>query len=84
MDTNTDGIVDRYANATAINASTADNLDWDGVISIQVAILVRSLKPVKNASESKQFTLLDQVVTSPTDKYQRAVFSTTIFLRNTL
>ncbi len=84
LDTDTNGLVNRYANATTINASTADNLDWAGVISIQVAILVRSLKPVKNNSESKQFTLLDQVVTTPSDKYQRAVFSTTILLRNTL
>jgi len=84
LDTNTDGTVDRYVNASAIDASSTDILDWGGVISIQVAILVRSLKQVKNTAESKQFTLLDQVVTSPTDKYQRAVFSTTIFLRNTI
>ncbi len=84
LDTNTDGIVDRYATATAIDAVATDSLDWGGVISIQVSILVRSLKPVKNKAEIKKFTLLDQVVTTPNDKYQRAVFSTTILLRNTL
>jgi type IV pilus assembly protein PilW len=84
VDVNTDGTVDRYANATVINSSTTDNLDWGGVIAIQAAILVRSLKPVKNTSEVKSFTLLDTVVTAPDDKFQRAVFSTTIFLQNTL
>ncbi len=77
VDNNTDGMVDRYVKATAVT-------EWSSVISIQTAILVRSLKAVKNTAEVKKYTLLDVVVTSPKDKFQRAVFSTTIHLHNTL
>lgn len=77
--TASDGIVDKYVRATDIAAN-----EWNSVISIQVAILVRSLKPIKNISESKTYTLLDIVHVAPDDKYQRAVFSSTIHLRNTL
>ena len=78
VDTGNDGQVDRYVNATG-----AAGL-WNNVVSIQVAILVRSLKAVKRKAEAKTYTLLDTVVTSPNDKFQRAVFSTSIRLRNTL
>ena len=70
--------VDRYVNATNIGGQ------WNDVVSIQVAILVRSLKAVKHEAESTQYTLLDHVVTTNTDRFQRAVFSTTVHIRNTL
>lgn len=70
--------VDRYVNASNIAGM------WNMVVSVQVAILVRSLKKVRSAAVSKQYTLLDAVITSPSDRYQREVFSTTIRLRNTL
>ena len=68
--------VERYVNASAVNGL------WDNVISIQVAVLARSLKAVKDKAEQQKFTLLDYEHTTPTDRYQRAVFSTTISLRN--
>lgn len=84
VDNNSDGTVDRYVNATAINASVIDSLDWSSVMSIQTAILVRSLRPIKKTAETQKFTLLDVVIVAPNDKFQRAVFSTTIHLHNTL
>ncbi len=84
IENNDDGAVDRYVNATDINADAADNLDWAAVVNVQVAILVRSLKPVKNVAESESFTLLDTVVVAPNDRFQRAVFSTTVHLHNRL
>jgi len=80
LDTIDDGqvTVDRY-----VNASDVAGL-WNNVVSVQVAILVRSLKEVRPKPVSKTFTLLDTVVTSPSDRYQRQVFSTTVKLRNTL
>lgn len=80
IDTVDDGQVkvDRYVNASQIAGS------WNNVVSVQVAILVRSLEKVKVTAISKDYTLLDTVVTSPTDRYQREVFSTTVRLRNTL
>ena len=78
IDTDGDKLVDRYANATNIGGL------WNNIVSVQIAVLVRSLKVVKPVAESKQFTLLDTLVTTPSDRYQRAVFSTTVKLRNTL
>lgn len=74
-----DGLVDRYMNAADVAAPD----QWNSVVSIQVAVLVRSLKWVKRTPESKTYSLLDAVVVSPNDRYQRAVFSTTVRLRNT-
>ena len=67
----------RYVQADEVAA-------WDQVVSIQVAVLVRSLKPVKDKPVSKQYKLLNTIITSDTDKYQREVFSTTVKLRNSL
>ena len=84
VDNNSDGTVDRYVNATEINATATDSIDWSSVITIQTAILVRSLKAIKTQAEIQKFTLLDVVIAAPNDKFQRAVFSTTIHLHNTL
>lgn len=73
------GQVVQYVNSAAIAAGS-----WGNIVSVQVAILIRSEKKVKTEAESKTYTLLDTVVTSPSDRYQREVFSTTIQLRNTL
>lgn len=80
IDTVDDGLVkvDRYVNASEVAGL------WNSVVSVQVAILVRSIEKVRSSPVSKQYTLLDTVVTSPTDRYQREVFSTTVRLRNTL
>lgn len=69
--------VERYVNADDVG----DN-NWGLVVSIQVAILVRTLMEVKDKAETQSFTLLDEEVDTATDRYQRAVFSTTINLRN--
>lgn len=85
VDTDNDEIVDRFLNATnLVNAAAGDPAIWKSVISVQVAILVRSSKPVKQSSESKTYTLLDRSITSADDKFKREVFTTTIRLRNTL
>ncbi len=85
VDTNGDDFIDKYLNATNLAAAALANPNiWNTVSSIQVAILVRSLKPVKKTAESKKYTLLDTTITSTTDKYKREVFTTTIRLRNTL
>jgi len=69
--------VERYVNASDIGIN-----DWGQVVSIQVAILVRTLIQVKSQPETQSFSLLDKDVDSPNDRFQRAVFSTSINLRN--
>lgn len=78
LDTTDDGRVDKYVNATNVGGF------WNSVMSIQVAILVRSDKVVKAQSEQITYTLLDQSYTAPDDRFQRAVFTTTVRIRNTL
>ena len=75
------GTVDQYVNA----ANMANR--WGTVVSVQIAVLVRSDKAVKEVAEQKTYTLLDKQITAPQgagnkDRFQRAVFSTTISLRN--
>ena len=76
VDGDDDRTVDRYVNAADVGGL------WESVVSIQVAILVRTLIDVKDAPESEIFTLLDKEIPSKNDRFQRAVFSTTINLRN--
>lgn len=75
-DDSPDRSVERYVNANDIAGL------WDNVASVQIALLVRSEKEVLDTAESKKFTLLDQEVTTLSDRYQRAVFTTTVSLRN--
>jgi len=78
LDTTDDGRVDRYVNAANVGTF------WNSVVTVQVAILVRSAKTVKAQNEQITYTLLDQSFTAPDDKFQRAVFTTTVRIRNTL
>ena len=78
VDANDDNLVDRYVRASDVGTL------WNNVINIQVAVLARTLREVKDTAEQQKFTLLDYEHTTPTDRFQRAVFSTTISLRNAL
>jgi Tfp pilus assembly protein PilW len=78
VDVNGDKAVDRYVNATNINGL------WNNVVSVQIGVLVRALRETKDKAESITYTLLDTAVTSPNDRYKRAVFTTTVNLRNSL
>lgn len=78
IDANGDKAVDRYVNADNVNGS------WNSVISVQIAILVRALRETKDKAEAVTYTLLDTPITSDNDRFKRAVFSTTVNLRNTL
>lgn len=74
IDSNGDNQVGKYV--------SADNVpDWGQVITVQLAILVRSEKPVFTTDEQRSYTLLHTEY-SRNDRFQRAVFSTTIRLRN--
>lgn len=76
VDGDSDKSVDRYVNATFVGS------DWGKVVSIQIAILVRTALEVKPVAESEDFTLLNTKIVSTNDRYQRAVFTTSINLRN--
>jgi len=62
------------------SASDMDN-NWSNVISVQIAMLVRSETEVKATAESKTYLLLDTEVTK-NDRRLRKVFTTFIHLSN--
>jgi len=77
VDTNTDGAVEQYMDATAVTAAGG----WQQVVSIKASILVRSLEPVLPTAESKTYNVLGVSLTR-NDRYQHAVYSAVIHLRN--
>ncbi len=80
LDETDDGGANRFVNASNIVTSGGN---WGQVVSVQIALLVRSDKPVKPKKEKITYTLLDQVYTpTKADRYQRAVFTTTVQIRN--
>ena len=82
-----DGIQYRYGVRTSGNtvyqdATTVEsNAAWNNVVSVQIAMLVRSIEKVKQADEQKRFLLLDNLVTR-NDRYVRKVFTSTVHLVN--
>jgi type IV pilus assembly protein PilW len=78
VDTNRDTVVDQYSNADAVNAAN----NWSNVMSIKIAVLVRSAEPNAPEVDKKTYTLLDTSVGPFNDRYERSVFMTTAALRN--
>ena len=75
VDTNGDVIVDVYR--------TADDVtDWHDVISVSVALLVRSLEEYGVDADRRSYTLLDATVAAPGDRRLREVFTATASIRN--
>lgn len=77
VDVNTDSAVDQYMDATAVETAGY----WQRVISIKAGILVRSLEPVLPTAEAQSYQVLDVALTR-NDRFQRAVYSAVIHLRN--
>jgi len=75
VDSNGDSIPDRYLDASDVGTDQWDN----NVTSVRITMLLRSQTEL--ASEPQTITYMGTAYT-PTDKYVRRVFSTTIKLRN--
>ncbi len=67
----------QYQDATAVEAANS----WSNVVSVQVAMLVKSKENVKPADEQKHFLLLGELITR-NDRRIRKVFTTVIHLVN--
>ncbi|MEE9352241.1 MAG: PilW family protein [Thiotrichaceae bacterium] len=79
IDQDMDGRVDNYMNAAMVTSETA----WNQVINVQVAVLIRTIKKVKETAVAQSYALLDKKVDIAADRYHRAVFTTQIRLPNT-
>ena len=69
--------VDKYWTATEVSNNNA----WDKIALVQIALLARTVEPVFKADETQTYQLFDRSV-SITDRYRRAVYTTTVSLRN--
>ncbi len=67
---------------------TADQLtnkvDWERVIALRIAVLANSVNPVSPAPPEKDYYLLDAGPYKFNDGKMRQVFTTTVYLRNSL
>jgi prepilin-type N-terminal cleavage/methylation domain-containing protein len=77
IDVNGDSLIDRYIDAGEVTSANA----WNQVIGVQLAILVRSLKEVNEKATAQSYVLLDEKYDF-NDRYQRAVFTTSVRLQN--
>jgi type IV pilus assembly protein PilW len=75
-DDDVDGNVDEYRNARDVR-------DWRNVLSVQLAVLVRTPAEEGSMPDTRTYTLLDAGEFDPDDeRLQRTVFTTTVTLRN--
>lgn len=76
-DTNNDAsiAVDEYRDAD-------DVADWARVLTVRIALLVRSVSQYGTDRDTSQYQVLDQLVPAANDRRLRQVFSTTVTLRN--
>jgi type IV pilus assembly protein PilW len=76
VDTNGDLLVDDYVTADSVT-------NWNNVIAISIAIVVRSPEEVNpDKIPTQRFNLLGTNYDSPSDRRARAFFTTTVTLRN--
>ena len=76
-DLNADGVADHYVNSEDVS-------NWDEVVSVNITILVRSLKPVATANTARSYQLSEDAVINTNDRYLRSVFTATVRLRNVI
>lgn len=82
IDTNADALIDQYVSASGVT-------NWSNVIAVSVAMLVRSNEASAPTPDTQTYKLFDATGTLPAvtagpfnDRYQRALFTTTVTLRN--
>ena len=75
VDTNGDVIVDQYQTANLIS-------NWQRVISVRVALLVRSLEEYGLDTDQRTYQLIDVPVAAAADRRMREVFTATAAIRN--
>ena len=68
-------VVDEYLDADEVT-------DWSRVISVTLALLVRSAEENAKIVDEREYQLLETTLEPFNDRYQRALFTTTVTLRN--
>lgn len=76
-DIDNNGTIDRYVNSVGVT-------NWSSILSVNIAVLIRSLRPVGMTNALQTYKLSEDQTVTTNDKYLRAVFTTTVRLRNVL
>lgn len=74
-DATPDNTPNKYVNASAVT-------DWTQVVTMRIAILMRTISLISPSANAQSYTLLDAAAYTPNDRYLRRVFITTVTLRN--
>jgi type IV pilus assembly protein PilW len=86
VDTDDDGSVNKYVDASTLSANPQVQDNFNRVISLDIALLISSLNPVLNAGEigsgNITYDLHGTPVSRPIDGRLRKVYHGTIHLRN--
>lgn len=72
-----DGMVDRYVEASSVT-------DWASVVSVRVALLMRSRDQILEEDNSQSFNLVGTEIDPGSDRRARLIATTTIGIRNRL
>jgi type IV pilus assembly protein PilW len=78
VDTDGDLLADSYVNAATVDAAN----NWDNVISLTMAVLVRTETETNSDRDLRTYTMLDETRGPFNDRRQRSLFITTVTLRN--
>ena len=71
------GVVDDYVTANQVT-------DWDDVVSVRFALLMRSRDANVRTDERRTQNLLDKTISAPSDRHLRRIFGSVVALRNNL
>jgi type IV pilus assembly protein PilW len=77
VDTDGDRLLNSYVKASAVGAA-----NWSRVISVTIALLIRSIEPNSITKDARTYPVLDASVGPFNDRYQRTLYTTTVTLRN--
>lgn len=67
--------VTQYVDANAV-------VDWGAVVSVRIALLIRSAEPTSPEIDNRTYTLINATRGPFADRYERTLFTTTVTLRN--
>ncbi len=80
VDSDIDRVADMYIPANTVTA----NGDWPQVVSVRLALLLSSVDPVTNATDTAVYSLLGTNIGPINDNMRRHVFTTSVAFRNQL
>lgn len=74
-DTNNDRVAERYRQPGAVT-------NFRNVVSVRMALLMRTVAPADTVLDERPYTLLDVTVPAANDRLRRRVFTSTVDVRN--